>query len=176
MSYAWTQNGGVAVVLAGADTAMPGFTAPATAGPITLQLVVTDNEGATHADSVVVTVVVPAPTSTNKPPVANAGRDEDVYPRSMVMLNGWKSHDPDGRIVSYRWVQTGGAPVQLYGASWRVAMFVAPKTEGRLTFQLTVTDNKGATDTDAVTVTVDDCQRRWWHRFFGRHDDRHGCR
>lgn len=177
MSYAWTQTGGSAIMLTGADTAMPSFIAPATAGPVTLQLVVTDNEGATHADSVTVTIVVPAPAvSTNKPPVANAGRDEDVYPRSIVMLNGWKSYDPDGRIVSYRWVQTGGTPVQLYGASWRVAMFVAPKAEGRLTFQLTVTDDKGASNTDTVRVTVDDCKRGWWHRLFEWRDDRHDCR
>lgn len=174
VAYAWTQTAGSAVALAGADTATPSFVAPATAGTMTFQLVVTDNEGATHADSVTVEVTVPA--STNEPPVAKAGRDQKKHPRSMVVLNGWRSYDPDGRIVKYRWVQTGGAPVRPYGSSSPWATFVAPKAEGALTFRLTVTDNKGATSTDTVTVTIDDCAARWYHRFFGGHKHRHGCR
>ncbi len=177
VSYAWVQTGGTAVTLTGADTAMPSFVAPATAETLTFQLVVTDNDGVTGADTVAITVTVPTPTqSSNKPPIANAGRDEGVRPRSAVTLNGWRSYDPDGRIVSYHWVQTGGTPVTLYGASLPWVMFVAPKTEGALTFQLTVTDNKGASASDTVTITVDDCVRHWYHRFFDWSSRRHECR
>lgn len=173
VGYAWEQTGGAAVTLTGADTAMPTFIAPATADTLSFQLTVTDNDGATHADSVtiVVTVPVPPPTTTNQPPVAKAGPDQSVPPRSAVILNGRRSFDPDGRILSYHWVQTGGVPVTLFGASWPFAGFIAPKTEGSLTFQLTVTDDKGATGTDNVTIAVDKCGRRWYERFFD--DDEH---
>lgn len=174
VAYAWIQTAGTPVALTGADTATPTFVAPGAAGALTFQLVVTDNDGATHADDVTIEVTIPA--STNEPPVAEAGRDQKKRPRSWVVLNGWRSYDPDGRIASYRWRQTGGAPVRLYGSSWPWAAFVAPKADGALTFELTVTDNEGATGTDTVTVTIDGCVARWHDRFFGRHMHRDECR
>lgn len=56
LSYAWTQAGGPPVVLNGADTAAPTFTA-AISGTYTFELVVTDSLGALSApDEVVITV------------------------------------------------------------------------------------------------------------------------
>ena len=56
LSYAWTQTGGLPVVLNGADTAAPTFTA-AISGTYTFELVVTDSLGALSApDEVVITV------------------------------------------------------------------------------------------------------------------------
>jgi hypothetical protein len=46
-SYVWTQTGGLAVVLVGADTARPTFVAPTAAGTaLTFRLTVTDDSGA----------------------------------------------------------------------------------------------------------------------------------
>lgn len=169
-TYAWVQTGGESVAITNADSVMASFVAPAAGGTFTFSLTVTDNDGATHTDNVVVTVTVPAPnpdpSAGNKPPVANAGRDETVRPRSIVTLNGWRSYDPDGRIVSYQWVQTDGPRVNMVSPSWPFVMFVAPRTEGPLTFKLTVTDNKGATSTDTVRILVDDCQHRWFDWIF----------
>ncbi len=58
-TYAWTATGGV--TLTGANTAAPSFTAPTLAAgaadvTITATLVVTDNEGGTDSDTVVITV------------------------------------------------------------------------------------------------------------------------
>jgi hypothetical protein len=58
-SISWTQTGGSTAVLEDADTVSPGFYAPAIGAAseeITFQMSVTDNDGATVADDVVVTV------------------------------------------------------------------------------------------------------------------------
>jgi len=176
--YSWLQTAGEPVALSGGSGATPTFVAPATADVLVFQLTVTDNDGATSSDSVTVTVTAPTPppgSDSNQPPVADAGRDRTKHPRAFVILDGWKSYDVDGKIVSYRWEQTGGPRVRLWRPHWPWAGFVAPREEGELTFQLTVTDDKGAVSTDSVTITVDDCARRWYHSFFKRkHRHRHG--
>jgi len=55
-TYAWTQTAGTGVILSGATTATPSFTAPASNGTLTFSLTVTDNIGLTAADSVSVTI------------------------------------------------------------------------------------------------------------------------
>jgi MYXO-CTERM domain-containing protein len=59
LAYAWTQTGGPAVTLSGADTATPSFTAPAVTGntPLTFELEVTDDAGQIDVDDVIVTVI-----------------------------------------------------------------------------------------------------------------------
>jgi len=61
LTYSWTQIGGPAVTLTGADTAMPSFTAPT--GPTTLvfDLEVCDGEPLCDTDTVAVTVDAPIP-------------------------------------------------------------------------------------------------------------------
>src|SRR4029077_2922254 len=45
----------------------------------------------------------------NKPPIANAGRDTlIVLPQDSIRLDGSASHDPDGRIIEYKWSQIPG--------------------------------------------------------------------
>jgi predicted outer membrane repeat protein len=74
LSYAWTQVGGPAVTLNNANSATPGFTAPATAALIELQLVVTDQYGlVSMPDTMFVSVagaVVPTATQTPVPPTS----------------------------------------------------------------------------------------------------------
>jgi len=55
-SYAWKQTSGTAVTLTGAGTATANFAAPASDATLTFELTVTDNEGLSASDSVVVTV------------------------------------------------------------------------------------------------------------------------
>jgi hypothetical protein len=157
-TYAWTQTGGVGVTLVNPDSADAGFTAPAvlaTAGPQLLffELTVTDNEGATATDTVMVTI-----NAVNAIPTVDAGLDQSIDEQTGVSLNG-SAADGDGSIATYAWAQTGGPGVTLTGAGLATAGFTAPIVlvgDGPqlLTFELTVTDNEGATATDSIDVTV----------------------
>ncbi|KKM19043.1 hypothetical protein LCGC14_1659620 [marine sediment metagenome] len=59
-------------------------------------------------------------------------------------------------ISSYLWQQTSGTNVTLSDTSSATPSFTAPlvSTDEQLGFQLTVTDDQGATDTANVTITV----------------------
>lgn len=91
----------------------------------------------------------------NIAPVANSGLDITVDANSAVTLNGSGSSDSDGTIASYSWAQATGTTVTLSGSSGAQPDFTAPLVNSTLVFQLTVTDDDGATDTDSVTITVE---------------------
>ena len=95
--------------------------------------------------------------STNQSPVSRAGADQmGIVAGSTVNLDGSTSSDPDGTISTYAWTQTAGDTVVLTGASTATPSFTAPSTNSSqtLTFQLTVTDNDGATNTDTVDIGI----------------------
>ena len=149
-SYAWTAPAGI--TLSDASSATPTFTAPTGSATLTFSLTVTDNDGAVSApDEVVVTVV------GNLAPTANAGPDQTVACGALVNLDGTGSTDSDGTIASYAWTQTGGTSVTLTGADTATPSFTAPTALASLTFELMVTDNDGAPDTDTVVISVQAC-------------------
>ena len=117
-------------------------------GSHTLTLQVTDDDGASSTDSVLIAVNA----KPNAPPSANAGADQAVTDSDGngtqgVTLNGGASFDSDGTIVSYVWRE--GASTLGTGVSPTVSFSV-----GTHTLTLQVTDDDGATATDSVTVTV----------------------
>ncbi len=109
---------------------------------------VTDAAGSATDD---VTVIV-LPEAVNKNPIANAGTDKTItLPINTVTLNG--SATDDGSITAYAWTQTAGPSPTLTGQNTSTLQ-LSNLTEGVYQFTLTVTDDKGATGSDAVTVTV----------------------
>jgi len=71
-----------------------------------------------------------------------------------VTLDGSGSYDTDGTIVSYEWVQVSGfGGVTITNSSSAVAGLQGLQA-GTYVFQLTVTDNYGATGSAQVTITV----------------------
>ena len=97
----------------------------------------------------------PPPQPANASPTANAGVDQSVNEEVVVTLLG-NGTDSDGSVSSYQWSQTSGTTVSLNGSSNASASFTAPTINSNetLTFQLTVTDEDGATAIDSVDITV----------------------
>ncbi|QYG91867.1 DUF4214 domain-containing protein [Iamia sp. SCSIO 61187] len=149
LTYSWEQTGGgTVVVLTGADTAQPTFTAPEGPDTLAFAVTVTDPGGETDTDAVIITI--------NGPPTADAGADQDAQPGDTVTLDGTGSADPDGDTLLYSWVQTAGPAVTLVGANTATPSFTAPAGPGTVTFELTVDDGQGRTDTDEVSVGLND--------------------
>lgn len=97
------------------------------------------------------TPVEPPPPEANKPPVANAGADQTLDRTSAsgvtVSLDGSASSDPDGNIVEYKWTEGPNTLGTTATLSVNLAL-------GSHNITLTVKDNKGATHSDDVVITV----------------------
>ena len=92
--------------------------------------------------------------SANQLPTANAGEDQTVDEGNSISLLG-SGTDSDGTISSYSWTQTSGDSVTINNASSSSASFdITTNTQVTLTFQLTVTDNDGATGRDTVSFII----------------------
>jgi hypothetical protein len=92
-------------------------------------------------------------TPVNQAPAVNAGPDVSItLPTSSVDLTG-SATDPDGSIAGSNWSQVSGpnqATILSTGTSANVSGLVA----GSYVFMLSAIDDKGATGSDMVTVTV----------------------
>ncbi len=111
-------------------------------------LTVTDDSGQDAARGFDAAAVV-----VNSPPVAAAGPDRRVAPGEPVILDGGRSHDPDGDPITFRWEFSDDAvPPATTAETERT--FEAP---GTYVAALTVTDGKGLPNsaaTDAAVVKV----------------------
>jgi len=128
------------------------YSAPTTIGNHTIEAV--SNEDPTLTDSITIAVTTAPPD--NIPPTANAGTDRTVLEGTNINLVGSGSTDSDGTISSYHWSQTVGTTVTLTDVNSADPLFIAPNisTAETLTFELTVTDDDGATDSDSVSIIV----------------------
>ncbi len=157
VSYSWTQTVGDSVSLTGVDKAELSFTSPTLTeeAALTFEVTVTDDDGASAKDSVVVTVL-----PVNIAPVADAGAEAEqttwINPEALTSLNASLSSDEDGDIVSYQWSQSSGTTVELTNPDSMTATFTpALETQtNTLGFSLTVTDNEGAEHSDNVNVYI----------------------
>src|SRR6187431_58410 len=105
------------------------------------------------------TNVIPA-QQPNMVPKADAGDDQKVEVNTEVKLDGGKSSDPDGKIVSYKWEQTDGPEVDIKQADKQTATFDVPESaaDSKLVFKLTVVDDKGDSASDDVSAEVHNTQ------------------
>ena len=148
LRFSWSESTGHGIILESAGTAYPYFTAPETYAVITVQLTVTHTESSeTSTNSVTITVGSPPPPPA---PTANAGPNQSVSTGASVTLDGSGSTNATG----YSWARTGGLEVTLQNGNTASPTFTAPSTAGSVTFRLTVTNSGGQTDTDDVTITV----------------------
>lgn len=121
-----------------------------TEGTYLFALHATDDQQAGASDTVSVTVL-PAP---NIAPTANAGPDQTItLPANSVTLTGTGA-DSDGSIVSYSWTKTSGPAQSVITKPNAGTTTVTGLVAGIYTFHLAVTDNKNATASDDIIVTV----------------------
>ena len=132
--------------------------AAATAGTFTVGLRVTDDDGATDTDTATVTVT----SLANVAPTADAGGPYSGTQDDTITLTGAGSTDTDGTIAAYTWDLDNDG--QYDDATGVTATFNAATT-GTFTVGLRVTDNDGATGTDAATITVSELSNAspWAH-------------
>jgi hypothetical protein len=154
VSYKWEQTDGPKVNINKADVQTATFDVPESAADskLTFKLTVVDDKDASSSDDVTVEVKA----AQNVPPKADAGGDQKVEVNSEAKLNGGKSSDDDGKIVSYKWERTDGPKVDLKNADGDKATFEVPDSaaDSKLTFKLTVVDDKDASSSDDVNVEV----------------------
>ena len=115
-------------------------------GAYEITLIVTDNEGNTDSDQVMISVI------DNYLPTAFAGEDQTVIDvdgngLESIALDGSTSVDSDGTIDNYSWSEAG--TVLATGEQVSLDLDI-----GVHLIILTVTDNDGGQGTDAVTIRV----------------------
>lgn len=151
-AYAWTKMSGPSVTMSNTNASTL-LISNLVAGVYKFQLMVTDNQGATA--TAVATITVEA---ANQSPTANAGADATItLPTNTIVLAGAGS-DPDGSISSYQWEKVSGPAAGTLSNAATPTLTVSGMTEGVYTFTLTVTDDKGFSDSDEVIVTVNAVQ------------------
>ena len=155
-SYTWTKKSGSTVTMSG-TTSKTLSTSNMVAGTYVFTLTVKDDKGASDTDDVTVIVksstTTTTTTTTNVAPIAHAGSDRVVVlPTTSTALSG-SGTDSDGTISSYAWSKVSGGSVSMSGTT-SSTLKLSGLASGTYTFRLTVKDNKGATDTDDIVVTV----------------------
>jgi len=146
LSYQWrlvsSSNG---QSIPGQNTASFDFV-PGDNGTYTFELTVTDDDGGSSTDTIVVTV-------DNVAPSVDAGSDQAVVEGSLVTLTG-SATDPGADELFYHWQQVGSSNCQWIADQGTSSFNFVPADNGVYTFQLTVTDDDGGSSTDMVVITV----------------------
>lgn len=91
--------------------------------------------------------------TSNHPPVANAGADDTTANGVPISLDGTGSSDPDGDTITYSWVKLSG-PAGTFVDTDTSTPDYTPSATGTAVFELTVTDSRGKSNTDSVTIIV----------------------
>ena len=93
----------------------------------------------------------------NKAPKADAGGNLTVQlPLNLVViLDGMRSNDADGRIIAISWRQVSGpSTLRIASPTSYKSYVVGDFKPGVYTFELSVTDDKGASGADRANLTV----------------------
>lgn len=153
LKYSWSFvsiPSGSSTSLANGATATPAFT-PDVDGDYVVELVVSDGSVASVSDRVTITA-----TTANSAPVADAGDKRTVSTGGTVTLDGSRSTDTDGDMLSYQWSfvsQPPGAAAALSGGNTASPSFVANKA-GEYVLGLIVNDGHVDSARDTVTITA----------------------
>lgn len=141
LSYAWSASGGG---ITGEGTTVT-WTAPNSVGSYIVTATVTDGHGGVVTKQATITV------RANKPPTINSVvADADWTTPSGTVRVTCNAADPDGDVLRYVWVATGGG---ICGTG-TVADWTAPESDGEYVVIIVVTDGYGGSAMAWLDVDV----------------------
>jgi len=149
LTYSWRRVSGPAEVPVPASSPTPTFRATA-AGTVVMGLTVSDGRVTSSEDLVTFEIDDPA---VNRRPVARAGSDRPVMVGTEVQLDGTRSVDPDGDVLTYQWTQLAGPRVTLDNNRSPKPTFT-PTRLGFVRLGLTVSDGKASSAPSSVLIQV----------------------
>lgn len=156
LTYTWSTPEGI--VLSDIHAVSPSFTAPevVTHTNYAIGLVVNNGDVNSSIDYVTIRVL-----NTDFVPVADAGTDQTVNERELVMLDGNGSSDPNFNTIYYSW--TSPDNVKMIGATTANPMLIAPDVfeDTVFAFLLTVDDGDYFSEPDTVNLYVNSLNDRY---------------
>jgi hypothetical protein len=140
VTYSWTYTGGS---ISGTGSTVT-WTSPATPGIYTLTAIVSDGKGGTATRSISI-------TATNRNPQISS---LTATPASVVTGGSstvkCTASDPDGDTLTYSWIYAGGS----ISGTGSTVTWTAPSTFGIYIVTAIVSDGKGGTATQSVSIAV----------------------
>jgi len=96
------------------------------------------------------------PGCSNEPPngIPNALQPYSLTEGSFIILDGSASLDPNGDVLTYKWVQTGGPHIDLLNDNTANPAFIAPDVDGITKVIITLIVNDGLVDSNPVTLEI----------------------
>lgn len=159
-SYKWTKISGPSSYLIETPYSSKTRISRLVAGTYVFRLTVTDNKGGVDTDDVTITMTTSetttSTTSGNQAPIARTSNNKTI-PLSwnyMPTVYGTTSTDADGWIAAFRWTKVSGPSSYLIETPTAGKTRLSRLVAGTYVFRVTVTDNKGATDSDDITITM----------------------
>ena len=150
ISYDWQQTAGPDVEFENGSSTIS-FTTPnvATLTQLVFSVTVTDSFG--EQSTALFTIDV----SANSAPSVSITGSQNIQEGAEGVLTATAT-DSDGSIISYSWVQTLG-PITEFTATDNLINYTAPEVEtnDEITFQVTATDDDGATSSAEFSVVVE---------------------
>jgi hypothetical protein len=151
LTYAWsTITGPLGLIITGINSVTP-TVGNLTQGVYELKLVVTNSNGVSAEDRVLITVNAASPTA----PVANAGPDQTIIlPTNTISLNGGSSYNSAGGNLTYAWSKLSGPSSFVLSNASSSIVAISSLVQGVYEFSLTVTNAQGLTNEDRVLISV----------------------
>ena len=157
LTYQWDQISGESVVLSAVDIAEPYFLAPSVNNgeikTLEFALTVSDPFGGSSQESIKINV-----HPINHSPIVDAGRDKLLLPSVNAITLFANAYDDDGDLLSFTWKQLGGQTVSSTDLNKKHLTIDSALLDFNnfetITFEVTVDDGFGGTDSDIVDVYI----------------------
>lgn len=94
--------------------------------------------------------------TTNTPPTAQAGSDQELASGTTTTTLSGSGADADGDAITFSWTQTAGAPVTIASPSNAITTINGLANGQSYTFQLVTNDGQSSSNPDFITINVVD--------------------